>query len=196
MKRLLFLLSFVMVFTLNADSERLIEASNALAKILHKKNITNALIKRSAAIAVFPRVHQAGFVLGGLGGKGVVVRKNGSSWSNPININIKGGSLGLQVGYQQSAMVFFILNPQIANDITQRKVTLDVDASITIWDFGTDYSDSTDSKFTSDIYVYAKNKGVFAGVSFGGAVINLDKNQIRSSSYAYKRWTDTLGMIR
>ncbi len=194
MKKILSLMVFVMIFTLGlkADSERLMEASNALQDILAKKNITLTLIQRSAAIAVFPRVHQAGFVLGAMAGKGVVIKRTADGWSDPFGINIKGGSLGLQFGYQQGSIVFFILNPDIAKDITNRKITLDIDASITAWTLGDNYSDSTDFKFTSDIYVFAKNKGIFAGLSFGGAVINADSFSVSSSDYALKRWNDTV----
>ncbi len=197
MKKALFALTLAMFFSLalKADAERLIEASNSLKTILSIKNIPRAILQRSAAVAVFPKVHQAGLFLGGMAGQGVVVKRNAYGWSKPININIKGGSLGFQFGYQQGSMVFFVLNPNIAKDMTHRKITLDVDASITAWNFGDNYSDATDFKLTSDIYMFTKNKGAFAGVSFGGAVINVENVQPQNTQYSMDRWKNTLELM-
>lgn len=197
MKKIFSLIMLGMIFALglSANSERLLNASNSLQDILDLKKVPKNLIRKSAAIVVFPTIHQGGFFVGGMGGKGVVVRRTGFGWSKPLSINIKGGSLGLQFGYQQGSMVFFVLNKKIAKDMMSRKITLDVDASITLWDFGDNYSDSTDFKLTSDIYVFTKNRGVFAGVSFGGAVVNVDNVQLTNTPYALKRWNKTLSSM-
>lgn len=197
MRKILFFSIFALIFALhvNADSERIIDSANTLQKIIQKKEVPKALINKTSAIVVFPNVHQAGFFLGGMFGDGIVSRKNEFGWSKPSYVNIKGGSLGIQFGYQQSGIVLFVLNPTIANDMMSQKITLDVDASITIWNLGDNYADATDIKFTSDIYVFAVNKGVFAGVSFGGANINVDDKPIIYTDYALQRWQNVLNML-
>lgn len=197
MRKILIFSIFVLFFSVhvNADAERVIDSANTLKKIIQKKEVPKELINRTSAIVVFPNVHQAGFFLGGMFGDGIVSRKNEFGWSEPTYVNIKGGNLGLQFGYQQSAMVLFVLNPTIANDMMSQKITLDLDASITIWNFGDNYADATDIKFTSDIYVFAVNKGIFAGISFGGAGISVDDEPTIYTDYAMQRWQEALSTL-
>lgn len=197
MKKILILCVFTWIFSLhvNADGERIIESANTLQKILQKKSVPKPLLDRTVAIVVFPDAHRAGFFVGGIFGKGILAKRNEFGWSEPTYVNIKGGSLGLQFGYQQSGMAFFVLNPSIANDMVSQKITLGIDASITAWNFGDNYVDMTDFKFTSDIYAFAVNKGIFAGISFGGAGINLDRNSQVNNEYAMQRWQEVLNSL-
>lgn len=196
MKQFLYILICTVFYTnIYADGEKIIDSANALQTILQTKKIPPLLVQKSNAIVVFPDVHQAGLFIGGLAGKGIMVKKDEFGWSAPLSVDIKGGSLGLQIGYQNSDLVFFVLNPEVTNDMLKQKVTLGVDASITAWDLGGNYVDMTDFKFTSDIYVFASNKGLFAGISFGGAVISLDENQATSTTYALKRWQSVLDRL-
>lgn len=196
MKKLLFILIFI-IFNVNiyADGEKMLDSSNALQTIIQSKNIPKALVDKTVAIAVFPDVSQAGFIVGGIMGSGIMVKKDGSSWSAPLHVKIAGGSLGVQIGYQKSDMVFFILSADVVNSIFTNKTTIGVDATATFWDKGGTYVDMTDFKFTSDIYVFASNKGLFAGVSLGGTVLSKDDEDISSTEYATQRWQGVLDML-
>lgn len=193
MRKICYLILCIIFYTnVYADGEKIIDSANALQKIMKSKKIPKILIQSSSAVVVFPDIHQAGLFIGGLAGEGIMVKRNEFGWSVPLSVDIKGGSLGLQIGYQSSDLVFFILNPTVVNDILDKKITLGVDASITAWDLGGTYVDMTDFKFTSDIYVFASNKGLFAGISFGGAVISINEDQVTSTTYALQRWQGVL----
>lgn len=197
MKKFFSLLVCLFFYTnVYADGEKIIDSANALQIIVQNKKIPKQLVENANAIVVFPDVHQAGLFIGGLAGDGIIVKRDKLGWTDPLLVDIKGGSLGLQIGYQNSDLVFFILNPTVTNDILSQKVTLGVDASITAWDFSENYVDMTDIKFTSDIYVFASNKGLFAGISFGGAVISTNKNQATSTTYALQRWRGVLEKLQ
>ena len=175
MRLLSFVLSFIFIFqcVVNASEEKILEASNSLQLMIrkYKEQIPKDLILQSKAIAVFPSVTKIGFLIGGLHGEGVMSIKKDNSWSLPCTVDLSGGSLGLQLGVENSDIVLFILKEQAAEDILKGKFTLGVDASVATGNLGTNMTQMTDIKFTEDIYVYKLNKGLFAGVSMDGAVV-------------------------
>ncbi|PID47028.1 MAG: hypothetical protein CR967_05930 [Proteobacteria bacterium] len=197
MRKILLFTFLILSLCLNlkADGEMILDSSNALQNIIQNKRIPKALVDRSIAMIVLPDVRQGGLVLGGLVGDGIMVQKAQSGWTKPVYASIRGGSVGLQIGYQKSDMVFFILSSKVLEDMLSQKLTLGIDATATAWNYGENYVNMTDFKFTSDIYVFAENKGFFAGLSLGGGVMSVDKNQVSSTSYAQERWQGVLDML-
>lgn len=191
-------LFFVVILTLSpliGSEEKVLEASNSLQLIIRNsgKSIPPILVKRASAIAVFPSVNKVGFIVGGLFGEGVMATRTSSGWSAPVNLKITGGSLGLQFGYESSDIVLFILKPSIAEDIHVNKITLGVDVSVSAGPMGGSYEEMTDFKLTQDIYSYANNSGLFAGVSLGGSVISVNEEDTHSpSSYASRTFIETI----
>ncbi len=197
MKKILYICFAFLIFCLDlyADGEKILDSSNALQKTIQNKQIPKALVDKSVAIMVFPDVHQGGLLLGGLLGDGLVVARDADGWSEPFEASISGGSLGLQIGYQKSDMVFFILSPKVLNDMLNKKITLGADAIATAWNYSGNYVNMTDFKFTSDIYVFASNKGFFAGVSLSGGVVSINKQTLSSTEYAKQRWQGVLDRL-
>ena len=62
------------------------------------KAIPRNLLARAKAIAVFPQVIKAAFIIGGEGGRGVVSRRSTAGWSDPVFFRAGGGSVGPQFG--------------------------------------------------------------------------------------------------
>lgn len=122
-----------------------------------------------------------------------MAKRTANGWSDPVNLKITGGSLGLQFGYESSDIVLFILKPSIAEDMHASKITLGVDASVSAGPMGGSYEEMTDFKLTQDIYSYANNSGLFAGASLGGTVISVnDEDSNPPSSYASRTFIETI----
>ena len=58
------------------------------------KAIPQDLLARAKAVAVFPHVVKAAFVVGGKGGRGCVSRRTNAGWSDPVFFRTGGGSVG------------------------------------------------------------------------------------------------------
>src|SRR5688500_6222397 len=74
------------------------------------KAIPKELLDKAEAIAVFPGVIKAAFIIGGRGGQGVISRRTRNGWSAPAFFNLSGGSFGAQIGAQKNDYVFLIMN--------------------------------------------------------------------------------------
>ena len=140
------------------------------------KAIPSDLIKRSTAIVIFPSLVKAGLGLGGHYGKGVILRRNpsGGKWGPPAFITLIGGSVGWQVGVQSTEMVLLVMTETSLKSLFRDKLTIGADASVAAGPVGRDASAATDASLGAGILSYSRAKGLFAGVSIKGSVIEPD----------------------
>jgi len=151
-----------------------------------EKGIPPSLLSNAYAVAVIPSVIKAGFILGGSYGKGVlVVRQSDGRWSNPAFISLGAGSFGWQVGAQSSDIVLVFKNRKGVDNIANGKLTLGGDANVAAGPVGRHTSAATDGRLNAEIYSYARNRGLFAGISLEGAWLRMD-NKSNFAFYAHR----------
>jgi lipid-binding SYLF domain-containing protein len=169
------------------QSARIMTATQVLDELMQmpEQNIPVWLLERAYAVAVVPDVIKVGLGLGGRRGKGLlVVRKDNGEWSNPIFVNLTGGSFGFQVGVQSTDVVLVFTSRQSIEGIVGGKVTLGADASVAAGPIGRASSAATDIGLTAQVYSYSRNSGLFAGVALDGSAITIDH---RSNEQFYGR---------
>ncbi|WP_169767063.1 lipid-binding SYLF domain-containing protein [Campylobacter curvus] len=186
--RNLVILLFCAVFSF-ASEEIVLSAANSFVTTMRssKDAPIKELIAQAKATIIFPSVKKVGFVVGGMGGDGVMIVGPMSSPSEIVSVGISGGSIGLQFGYEDSSLVLFVMKDSIVYDIKDAKVTIDADVSFSFGDIGRKFNKISDFKFSKDIYAYAANDGFFAGASFGGVVISSKDENLKQSGYAYEQ---------
>src|SRR5256884_4308932 len=74
-----------------------------------EKSIPQDLLDRAEAVAVFPSVIKAGFIVGGRGGSGVISRRGASGWGAPAVFGLGGGSIGVAIGASSTRFVLLFL---------------------------------------------------------------------------------------
>ena len=139
------------------------------------KGIPKDLFKNVAGIAIFPGVMKAGFVLGGKYGRGVVLRysKKHHTWTSPAFYSIGAASVGWQIGAQSTDLVLLIRSEKGLKGLLKNEFTLGADAAIAAGPVGRRAEGSIDGSFKAEIWSYSRSRGLFAGVSFEGAKINI-----------------------
>ena len=156
-----------------------IEASNAVLQDLQKipeQAIPPNLLNSAYAVAVIPNVVKGGFILGGSFGKGVLlVRHSDGSWSNPSFVKLVNLGIGWQAGVQGADLVLVFKTPRGVDNIARGKFTLGGSASASAGPVGRTAQALTDGEFKSEIYTYARSRGMFAGVSLDGGAITIDQ---------------------
>lgn len=162
--------------------ERLANAATVLDEIMSApdKGIPQEVIDNAKCIAVVPRMMKAAFIFGGKHGRGVATcRTANGGWSAPAFISIGGGSWGFQIGAQGVDLVMTVMNEQGMQRMLSNKFQLGGDASATAGPVGRHASAGTDWKAGSEILTYSRTKGLFAGVSLTGAVVQQDMDSTR-----------------
>lgn len=154
------------------------KAAKVFTQIMNvpERAIPQDLIDRAEAIAVFPEVIKAGFIVGGRGGRGVISRRTGSSWSAPAFFNLGGGSIGLQIGASSTDFVLLFMNDDALKGLLEDKFEIGGEGSIAAGPVGRSASASTDVQLKAGIISYSRSKGLFAGLEVKGVVINPDND--------------------
>jgi lipid-binding SYLF domain-containing protein len=134
-----------------------------------------ALMRNVSGIAILPGVRRAGFVIGGMRGRGVLlVRGRDGGWSRPLFVTITGGSVGWQIGIQSSDIILYFRTRESVDRVLKGKYTIGVDASVAAGSLGRDAAAVTDKDLTAEIYSYSRARGVFAGLAVQGAAVDVD----------------------
>jgi len=163
------------------------EAAEAFTEIMNikEKTIPKELLDKAEAIAVFPDVIKAAFIIGGRGGQGVISRRIRGGWSTPAFFNLGGGSVGAQIGAQKTDYVLLIMNDDGVNGLLKDKFEIGGEVGVAAGPVGREASASTDALLKAGILSYSRSKGVFIGAAIKGAVISPD-NDLNEAVYGKK----------
>jgi lipid-binding SYLF domain-containing protein len=171
--------------------------SQAAAKVFNEimgvadKSIPRELLDKAEAVAVFPGVVKAAFIIGGRGGQGVISRRTPNGWDAPAFFNIGGGSFGAQIGAQKTDYVLLIMNDEGLNGLLKDKFEIGGEASIAAGPVGRTAAASTNATLDAGILTYSRTKGAFIGASLNGAAITPD-NDLNEAVYNGKKASDIL----
>jgi len=145
------------------------------------KSIPVGLIEDCAGLAIIPDVIKAGLIIGGRHGKGVLlVRTKGGGWSDPSFIDIKGGSIGWQVGVESADVILVFRTPRSIENITEGKLTLGADAGVAAGPLGRSAEASTDVALKAEILAYSRSRGLYAGLTLQGSSLQEDRKANRN----------------
>ena len=154
------------------------KAAQILTEIMNTPDqaIPQKLLDKAEAVAVFPSVIKAGFIVGGRGGRGVISRRVKGGWSAPAFFNLAGGSVGLQIGASKTDFVLLFMNDEALGGLLQDKFEIGGEGSVAAGPVGRSASATTDAQLKAGILSYSRSKGLFAGLEIKGTVISPDND--------------------
>ena len=144
------------------------------------KGIPSDLLKSAKCIAIIPGDKKFAFIFGGSYGRGVASCRTQEGWSAPMFVAIDGGSVGYQIGGSSTDLVLLFMNDHALKSLLGDKFKLGADASVAAGPVGRTAAAATDFRLNSEILSYSRTKGLFAGVSLDGAVVQADRSGDRS----------------
>jgi len=162
------------------------KATKALDEIMSipEKSIPGDLLRKAKAVAVFPNVIKGAFIVGGQGGKGLIVRKVGGTWGAPTVFKLGGGSVGLQIGGSSTDVVMLFMTDNSVKNLLEDKFEIGGEASAAAGPVGRTAKASTDAQLQAQILSWSRAKGLFAGISLSGVVISPD-NDANEALYSH-----------
>jgi len=163
------------------------EASEVFTEIMNikEKTIPKDLLDKAEAIAVFPDVLKAAFVIGGRGGQGLISRRVRGGWGPPAFFNLSGGSFGAQIGASKTDYVLLIMNDDGINGLLKDKFEIGGEVGVAAGPVGREAAASTDAMLQAGILSYSRSKGAFIGAALKGAAITPD-NDLNEAVYSKK----------
>lgn len=135
-------------------------------------DVIDDLIPDAAGVLIMPSVIKAGLFGAAEAGTGVLLARTPDGWSYPAFYMLAAGSIGFQVGLQETEVVLIIRNLGALNAIVEHQAKLGADFGITIGWKGIGFEGSTTTNVGADIIaVVGPGMGVYGGVSLEGAAL-------------------------
>lgn len=140
------------------------------------KGIPEEVLSNAKCILVVPDLIKGGFVFGGKHGRGVATCRTAEGWSAPAFVSVGGGSWGLQIGVEGVDLVMLVMNDQGFQHLLSSKFELTGEGSVAAGPVGRHASAGTDWKMNTEMLTYSRSRGVFAGLTLEGAVVQQDND--------------------
>jgi len=159
----------------DSDAEALVEKARlTFLDLYNDPNYTQLKrhMKLAKAVLIVPNQLKGAFIVGAQGGSGVLIAKDqNGAWGYPAFYTVGAGSLGFQIGFQNSSAVLVILTERGLDAVIDNQVKLGVDVSVAIGPVGQGLSGATTTAAGADIVAFARTEGLFAGGSLEGSLI-------------------------
>lgn len=136
------------------------------------KDIPKNMLKDAQAVVIFSDSVRAGLLVTGQFAQGVALVKQGGDWSAPAFFRMSGVGVGLQIGGDVSDVVFVVTDKGGIDQLLEHRFTMGADASAAAGNKGRQVKATANTK--THMLAYGRSKGLFAGMSFDGAVIKQD----------------------
>src|SRR6202050_1191902 len=160
--------------------ENTVERMQKSVDVLHAimstpdKGIPEEVLSNAKCILVVPDLIKGGFVFGAKHGRGVATCRTADGWSAPAFVSIGGGSWGLQIGVEGVDLVMVVMNDNGLQHLLSTKFQISGDASASAGPVGRHASAGTDWTLNTEILTYSRSRGIFAGITLNGAVVEQD----------------------
>ena len=166
------------------DKVLLTEAGAVFKQVLDMpENIPQELLEKARCVIVMPSVLKAAIIVGGSWGRGAMLCRTGrdfsGAWGAPAMYMLEGGSLGYQFGGEAIDFVILVMNDRGLDSLVNSKVKLGAGASIAAGPVGRTATADTDAMLHSEMLSYSRSRGIFAGISLEGAILQPDDDANR-----------------
>jgi len=136
--------------------------------------IPEDLLGSAQCIAIIPAEKKLAFFVGGNYGKGLVTCRAPQSWTAPVFLTVSGGSFGFQWGGSSTDLILVFRGRRGLQKLLSDKFQIGGDASAAAGPVGRSAQAGTDIEMHAEILTYSRSRGIFAGISLDGAVVQPD----------------------
>jgi SH3 domain-containing YSC84-like protein 1 len=162
------------------EEDRLRACATVVQEILNMPDIPGDMLNKAECVIVFPGVKKFAVGVGGSYGRGAMTCRTGEDfkgpWSAPTLMALEGGSIGFQLGGQETDYVLLVMNDRGATSVLTSKVKVGADASAAAGPKGRTAGAATDAVMKAELLTYSRSRGLFAGVSLEGSTLRPDKD--------------------
>lgn len=117
-------------------------------------------------IMIVPQEVKGGFILGGSGGNGVLLARDGNKWSAPAFYTMGSVTFGFQAGAEVSEIVLLVMTDKGMDALKTADVKLGGEVSVAAGPVGAGAQAQT-----ADIIAFSRSKGLYGGLNLEGAVV-------------------------
>jgi lipid-binding SYLF domain-containing protein len=157
-----------------SDQRRLVTSATAtLASFVADSDMTwlRQNFGRARAVIIAPEITKAGLIVGGAGGRAVVVARDPASgrWRGPAFYTLATASIGLQAGVAVSEVVTLVMTEKGVNRLLSNSFRMGGDVAIAVGPTGAGAA----SHFIADLVSFSRGQGVYVGLNLDGTIVSV-----------------------
>ncbi|OGB26123.1 MAG: hypothetical protein A3I66_13675 [Burkholderiales bacterium RIFCSPLOWO2_02_FULL_57_36] len=150
------------------------EATKVVRLMERDPNLKKAL-QQAQGIFIIPDYGRAALGIGGRGGEGVALMKQGGKWSDPAFYNMGAISAGLQAGAEGGSIAMILTNQKAVDSFKQENNwSLNADAGLTVANWS---AKAQAAAGKGDVIVWSNAKGLLGDVALSVSDINFDEDE-------------------
>ena len=157
--------------------ERLTQARLSLAQVNTLKDHPSPEQMKAAKGLALLSIGQGGVGIGGEGGGGIVLQRNGTTWGCPYAVDLGAGTIGLQLGGQGKDVLLLFNSEDAMLDFLEGGMQLQAVGEGT---FGASTGNTNAIKRST--IVFLKGQGVFGGLELGALNVGPAKD-VNAAAY-------------
>jgi lipid-binding SYLF domain-containing protein len=121
---------------------------------------------RAKAVLIAPTITKAGFIIGGSGGRALVLARDEKTgkWVGPAFYVLATGSVGFQAGVSVSETVSLVMTEKGLDSLLSSSFKFGGDVSVAAGPIGT----GAQSDLVADFVSFSRSKGIYGGLSLDG----------------------------
>src|ERR1700682_4299941 len=123
---------------------------------------------RAKAVLIAPSITKAGFIIGGSGGRALVLARNEKTgkWMGPAFYVLATASVGFQAGVSVSETVSLVMTEKGLNSLLSSSFKFGGDVSVAVGPIGA----GSQSNMVADFISFSRARGIYGGLSLDGTV--------------------------
>ena len=174
---LLLALTAVPAFAQQDQQQTVNSAQSVLERMKNEPSYRDTIqpkIDLARAVLIVPALYKGGFIFGGQYGNAVLMAKMADgNWSYPAFYTMEGGSFGLQIGLESTAVIFTIMSDKGLHAVLNNQFKFGADTGLTVLVVGAGIGASTTSSLDTDIYAFSMTGvGLYGGLSLEGTALS------------------------
>jgi len=154
------------------QQELVTEAGQTFANFAADPDMTwfKAHQKEALGFLISPMIMKAGFIIGGSGGRAVLVAKGKHGWNGPAFYTLATPSIGFQAGVEKIEFIAMVMTKKGLDSLLKTTMKIGGDASFAIGPVGA--GAGTIPK--GDFVIFSRSKGVYGGVNVEGTAVKVE----------------------
>ncbi|MBB2206355.1 lipid-binding SYLF domain-containing protein [Gluconacetobacter takamatsuzukensis] len=138
-------------------------------------------MSQARAVMVCPSIFRMSIGFGGAGGGCALLSRDArGSWSDPAFYTLSSANVGIQLGMQDSQMMFFVMTDRGLQALLDSQFQFGANASASFATMGSGIESGTAGERNTDIMALQKSEGLFAGAALGGSKLTVNSGANRA----------------
>ncbi|MBM9513703.1 lipid-binding SYLF domain-containing protein [Desulfogranum marinum] len=131
------------------------------------------LLGAARAIFVAPEVTSGGFLLGMQKGEGMLLRRHGKDWSDPVFMSLSDWNVGLQAGVMESSIIMLIMTDKATDELISGTDKLSGTGGFALGTWGLGATGAGGVKGGLEVITVSTSKGAYLGGVMGDQDISV-----------------------